>query len=195
MHKITHWFCRTFSFITYGVSIFLSNSSLGQKKAAHTLRLTVFLGLGFILVLIWIRQMSFYSCFFCIVYIMSSRLHGINHKSKTEGVLAFPIWHLRLFTETCPKCEHPRAYFMQIQTRSADEPMTTFYKCCNAQCGHRWRDWALCTLDVFTLMPMWHILHPSYLLLHLCEYLLPTGSCNYGKAFDEFQCAVSAVCV
>ncbi|XP_042654471.1 DNA-directed RNA polymerase III subunit RPC10 [Tyto alba] len=42
--------------------------------------------------------------------------------------------------ESCPKCEHPRAYFMQIQTRSADEPMTTFYKCCNAQCGHRWRD-------------------------------------------------------
>ncbi|KAG7265882.1 hypothetical protein CRUP_016145 [Coryphaenoides rupestris] len=42
--------------------------------------------------------------------------------------------------ETCPKCGHLRAYFMQIQTRSADEPMTTFYKCCNAQCGHRWRD-------------------------------------------------------
>ncbi|KAH0515307.1 Protein-L-isoaspartate O-methyltransferase domain-containing protein 2 [Microtus ochrogaster] len=42
--------------------------------------------------------------------------------------------------EPCPKCEHPRAYFMQLQTRSADEPMTTFYKCCNAQCGHRWRD-------------------------------------------------------
>lgn len=42
--------------------------------------------------------------------------------------------------EPCPKCEHPRAYFMQLQTRSADEPMTTFYKCGNAQCGHRWRD-------------------------------------------------------
>uniref|UniRef100_UPI00398E5B42 DNA-directed RNA polymerase III subunit RPC10 n=1 Tax=Pristiophorus japonicus TaxID=55135 RepID=UPI00398E5B42 len=42
--------------------------------------------------------------------------------------------------EKCPKCEHPRAYFMQIQTRSADEPMTTFYKCCNPACGHRWRD-------------------------------------------------------
>lgn len=42
--------------------------------------------------------------------------------------------------EPCPKCEHPRAYFMQIQTRSADEPMTTFYKCCSPQCGHRWRD-------------------------------------------------------
>lgn len=42
-------------------------------------------------------------------------------------------------TERCPKCEHDRAYFMQIQTRSADEPMTTFYKCC--KCGHRWREW------------------------------------------------------
>ncbi|GFO44844.1 DNA-directed RNA polymerase subunit [Plakobranchus ocellatus] len=41
---------------------------------------------------------------------------------------------------TCPKCEHKRAYFMQIQTRSADEPMTTFYKCCNMACSHRWRD-------------------------------------------------------
>ncbi|XP_067939838.1 DNA-directed RNA polymerase III subunit RPC10-like [Watersipora subatra] len=42
--------------------------------------------------------------------------------------------------ETCPKCSHSRAYFMQIQTRSADEPMTTFYKCCSPQCGHRWRE-------------------------------------------------------
>ena len=42
--------------------------------------------------------------------------------------------------ETCPKCEHNRAFFMQIQTRSADEPMTTFYKCCNMACGHRWRE-------------------------------------------------------
>lgn len=42
--------------------------------------------------------------------------------------------------ERCPTCSHPRAYFMQIQTRSADEPMTTFYKCCNQSCGHRWRE-------------------------------------------------------
>ena len=40
----------------------------------------------------------------------------------------------------CEQCGHDRAYFMQIQTRSADEPMTTFYKCCNLQCGHRWRE-------------------------------------------------------
>ncbi|XP_014283907.1 DNA-directed RNA polymerase III subunit RPC10 [Halyomorpha halys] len=42
--------------------------------------------------------------------------------------------------ERCPVCSHSRAYFMQIQTRSADEPMTTFYKCCNQACGHRWRE-------------------------------------------------------
>lgn len=41
---------------------------------------------------------------------------------------------------TCPNCGHDRAYFMQMQIRSADEPMTTFYKCCNQVCGHNWRD-------------------------------------------------------
>ncbi|KAG3148406.1 hypothetical protein PI124_g10463 [Phytophthora idaei] len=31
-------------------------------------------------------------------------------------------------TETrCPHCEYNKAYFMQIQIRSADEPSTTFY--------------------------------------------------------------------
>lgn len=40
----------------------------------------------------------------------------------------------------CPSCSHKRAYFMQMQTRSADEPMTTFYKCANQLCGHNWRD-------------------------------------------------------
>lgn len=40
----------------------------------------------------------------------------------------------------CPKCSHGRAFFMQLQTRSADEPMTTFYRCCNHSCAHNWRD-------------------------------------------------------
>ncbi|CAE7398586.1 POLR3K [Symbiodinium sp. CCMP2592] len=38
----------------------------------------------------------------------------------------------------CPKCAHSRAYFRQMQTRSADEPMTTFYRC--TQCGHNWKE-------------------------------------------------------
>lgn len=39
---------------------------------------------------------------------------------------------------TCPSCGNARAYFMQIQIRSADEPMTTFYKC--TKCGKTWND-------------------------------------------------------
>ncbi|RLN95569.1 hypothetical protein BBJ28_00011427 [Nothophytophthora sp. Chile5] len=38
----------------------------------------------------------------------------------------------------CPHCEYTKAYFMQIQIRSADEPSTTFYKC--VQCKKQWND-------------------------------------------------------
>lgn len=41
----------------------------------------------------------------------------------------------------CPnhdQCGGERAYFFQLQIRSADEPMTTFYKCVN--CGNKWRE-------------------------------------------------------
>ena len=38
----------------------------------------------------------------------------------------------------CPNCPHRRAYYMQFQTRSADEPMTVFYKC--VKCKHRWKE-------------------------------------------------------
>jgi len=29
----------------------------------------------------------------------------------------------------CDKCDSTRAYYRQLQIRSADEPMTTFYRC------------------------------------------------------------------
>ena len=41
----------------------------------------------------------------------------------------------------CPnydKCGGEKAYFFQLQIRSADEPMTSFYKC--VECGNRWRE-------------------------------------------------------
>ena len=38
----------------------------------------------------------------------------------------------------CPNCNHNEAYFMQIQIRSADEPMSIFYKC--VKCKHQWND-------------------------------------------------------
>lgn len=43
-------------------------------------------------------------------------------------------------TILCPKnsCGGEKAYFYQLQIRSADEPMTTFYKC--TKCGNQWRE-------------------------------------------------------
>jgi len=38
---------------------------------------------------------------------------------------------------TCSKCKSKKCTFYQMQTRSADEPMTTFVTCIN--CGNRWR--------------------------------------------------------
>lgn len=42
--------------------------------------------------------------------------------------------------EACTKegCTNRRAYFFQLQTRSADEPMTTFYRC--TTCAHQWKE-------------------------------------------------------
>lgn len=38
----------------------------------------------------------------------------------------------------CEKCGNRRAYFLQIQIRSADEPSSLFYKCTN--CAFRWSE-------------------------------------------------------
>lgn len=38
----------------------------------------------------------------------------------------------------CKKCKSRKTYFYQLQTRSADEPMTTFITCC--ACDHKWRE-------------------------------------------------------
>ncbi|KAJ8635072.1 hypothetical protein MRB53_009339 [Persea americana] len=40
----------------------------------------------------------------------------------------------------CPHCNYGEAYFRQMQIRSADEPMTTFYKCANEHCSREWRE-------------------------------------------------------
>ena len=37
---------------------------------------------------------------------------------------------------TCPSCSFERAFFIQIQIRSADEPSTTFYRCANSKCSN-----------------------------------------------------------
>eukprot|EP01083_Nonionella_stella_P050348 133930_1 len=45
----------------------------------------------------------------------------------------------RTDTVTCEKCGNTGAFYFQLQTRSADEPMTTMYKCASMQCGRRWQ--------------------------------------------------------
>ena len=39
----------------------------------------------------------------------------------------------------CPECGNNEAYYWVQQTRSADEPPTTFYKC--TKCGYQWRSY------------------------------------------------------
>ncbi|CAN1157103.1 DNA-directed RNA polymerase III subunit RPC10 [Linum perenne] len=41
---------------------------------------------------------------------------------------------------TCPHCNFGKARFQQVQTRSADEPATTFYFCLNEKCSRMWRE-------------------------------------------------------
>ncbi|CAN0889509.1 DNA-directed RNA polymerase III subunit RPC10 [Linum grandiflorum] len=41
---------------------------------------------------------------------------------------------------TCPHCNFGKARFQQLQTRSADEPATTFYFCLNEKCSRMWRE-------------------------------------------------------
>ncbi|KAL7068558.1 putative DNA-directed RNA polymerase III subunit RPC10 [Cryptosporidium serpentis] len=38
----------------------------------------------------------------------------------------------------CPKCSNTEAYFFQLQIRSADEPMTSFYTC--VKCEYKWKE-------------------------------------------------------
>ena len=39
----------------------------------------------------------------------------------------------------CPKCGYDEAYYIVLQTRSADEPPTRIYIC--ARCGYTWREY------------------------------------------------------
>ena len=40
----------------------------------------------------------------------------------------------------CEKCGHDEAVWWMLQTRSADEPTTQFYRC--VKCSHTWRNYA-----------------------------------------------------
>jgi DNA-directed RNA polymerase III subunit RPC11 len=64
---------------------------------------------------------------------------ALKKKERDELLGGADAWeNVDRTTARCPQCSHDEAYFMQIQIRSADEPMTNFFKC--VKCGIRWND-------------------------------------------------------
>ena len=69
----------------------------------------------------------------------------ISGNMRTPRTVRFLTRTLRLSTDfsshrsvaTCPKCDNGRAYFYQLQIRSADEPMTTC-TCALVSVHHLW---------------------------------------------------------
>ncbi|CAL1712263.1 unnamed protein product [Somion occarium] len=89
---------------------------------------------------------------------MTSRTK-LKRKEVDDVLGGDEMWkHADSTSATCPKCDHGRAYFYQLQIRSADEPMTTcmfclfliyfhranqaynppVYRC--TSCGNQWRE-------------------------------------------------------
>ena len=59
----------------------------------------------------------------------------LNVLAEGEGKEVLPTIKIN-----CPKCDHDEAVWWMLQTRSADEPTTQFYRC--TECGHTWRDYS-----------------------------------------------------
>lgn len=58
-----------------------------------------------------------------------------NVLEGSEGKEALPTIEI-----ACEKCGHGEAVWWMLQTRSADEPTTQFYRC--TECSHTWRNYA-----------------------------------------------------
>lgn len=74
---------------------------------------------------------------------VDEKAHCITEKQeKVEEVVLFNDKQVNL-PETdneCGKCHNKRAYWWIVQTRSADEAPTRFYKC--TKCGNTWREYS-----------------------------------------------------
>ncbi|CCW71537.1 unnamed protein product [Phytomonas sp. Hart1] len=64
----------------------------------------------------------------------------VSTNTNTDGVIGSAEGG-QIMTINCPNedppCSSEKAFYIQIQMRSADEPATIFFKC--VQCGHQWR--------------------------------------------------------
>ena len=61
----------------------------------------------------------------------------INKKMKRKQNLCEINMNAATDEFKCYKCKQRKTTYNQLQTRSADEPMTTFVTCLN--CGKRWK--------------------------------------------------------
>ncbi len=79
-------------------------------------------------------------CAICFAYTayLGMRKYVVCTECGSKSCTALTPFFFWPLAATCPKCQYMQAYFMEIQTRSADEPATLFFKC--VQCGHRWRE-------------------------------------------------------
>lgn len=60
---------------------------------------------------------------------------SIKVLEEEDDVKALPTTNVE-----CPKCGNKEAVWWMLQTRSADEPTTQFYRC--TKCSHTWRHYA-----------------------------------------------------
>lgn len=63
--------------------------------------------------------------------------HLIEEKNTRLENRYFPKIEASTDNFTCRKCKSNKCTYYQLQTRSADEPMTTFVTCID--CGNRWK--------------------------------------------------------
>jgi transcription elongation factor S-II len=66
---------------------------------------------------------------------------GVTEKKLKEKNLAEEMGRAKYLADykgilKCPKCKSNKTSYYQLQTRSADEPMTTYANCL---CGHNWK--------------------------------------------------------
>ena len=59
----------------------------------------------------------------------------LNVLEESDGKETLPTVQIE-----CAKCGHDQAVWWMLQTRSADEPTTQFYRC--AKCSYTWRNYA-----------------------------------------------------
>ncbi len=64
----------------------------------------------------------------------------LSHGPKSETyVVKENVNTMPTVKAECPKCNNKLAYYWQVQTRAADEPSTSFFRC--TVCGYTWREY------------------------------------------------------